>query len=191
MKHTLEELYPNIFFIKEDRNYYIIINNERYKYDKKNIEEIKKKAHEVYKWKFYKMSMKEIERIIDTLNIEFFHYIIEEDNNSFNVYPYQAKKKISIYHIPYQHITNIKKAKPYLLIKKDTIYFLLEVTKEYALNHIDNYYYLSSELNEEERVMYNGYHKKIEYNNLYNIKRNSSTKRKTKTLKRKRYNEKM
>ena len=190
MKNPLENLYPNIFFIKEERICYIIINNEKYKYDKKNIEEIRKKIEDIYKWNFYKMNRKEAEKIANSLIDENSNYILEENTNNkipnIEVYPYQSKKKINILELPYEYSLNIKKAKPYLLIRKENITLLIEITKEYILENPDKYYFLLSDITEEERLSYLNYHQKIEYNNIYNIPNKSKTKQKGKVLRRKR-----
>ncbi len=94
------------------------------------------------------------------------------NNDQHYIYNFLEKKNtVDAIRIPY--IGNIYERKnnisPYTIIELNDKKLLIEVTKDYAKLHDGVYYFLLSDLTEQEKIFWDEYYIKLEYDYLYKI----------------------
>ena len=167
----------NVIFYRKGKNHFFLYNNTEYEVNKISMNKLKQSLKLPFIVKFYALSKAQIQRTIRDLideGTDFKIYKVNKEDNKVLEYAasfFENKKTIDVYKVPnlntlYGRSNDIN---PYMLTTLNNKKVLIEVTKDHVKKNEGEYYFLASELTEEERTSFDNFHKKIECDYIYEL----------------------
>lgn len=149
------------------------------------INKLKEKLNEPFKVQFYAMSRAQIEKVVADLLDNTMDVTIKKINNEkdnilrFEATFTQQKRYVEVYKVPnvsslYSRTTNCN---PFLYTDINSKKVLIEVSKEYAKNNADDYYFLFCDLDMAEREFFDSQYAILECDYVYKLEKDLSDKK--------------
>ena len=166
-----------VLFFNYSNKYYCKHDDITSKVDDLTFDILKRNLILPYEVEFVGYSKFEVSRVILDLYEKELEVQVKERNIGYKddyhlIVTFKEKKNIiDAYKIPninsfYGRTNNIN---PYTITNLNSKKILLEVTKDYAKQNEDDYYFLADELTEEERVIFDDFYTELEYDYLYKL----------------------
>ena len=180
-----KNLQLSISFFRRGKSYYYNFNGEMYEINAITINKLKEKLNEPFKVQFYAMSRAQIEKVVadlldNTMDVTIKKINSEKDNIlRFEATFTQQKRYVEVYKVPnvsslYSRTTNCN---PFLYTDINSKKVLIEVSKEYAKNNADDYYFLFCDLDMAEREFFDSQYAILECDYVYKLEKDLSDKK--------------
>lgn len=178
--NDLEKINTKVLFYRKGKKYYFKFNNKIYECNRITINKLKEQLILPYKVEFFGMSRAQFGRVLsnlldNTTDVKFQKEKNEKDNIlRFQAVFFEKKRMIEVYKMPnlsclYGRSENCN---PYILTSISNKIVLLEVPKDYIKTNKVEYYFLSSDLTQSEREIFDSCSKKINCDFVYSLNNN-------------------
>lgn len=175
--NDFEKLETKVLFYRESKNYYFKFNNKKYECNSININKLKEQLLLPYKISFYGMSRAQLGRVLsnlldNTTDVKFQREKNEKDNIlRFEAIFFEKKKIIEVYKMSNSSCLygRSKNCNPYILTSMSNKVILLEVPKDYIKTNEVEYYFLASDLTENEKESFDSCYTQINCDFVYNL----------------------
>lgn len=160
-----------IIFYRNGKTYYYVYDNKEYFVNEISINKLKEKLKLPFTIIFEGMSISQVQKVCGKLNFSNVQYSFQTVNNGYKVYFFERKKFIDSYLMSsktclYGRNPNCK---PYILNNIGDKRVLMEVTQDFINNNECDYYFLHSELTQDERDFFCSLYERLEVDYVYNI----------------------
>lgn len=190
-----------VLFFRNGKSYYYNFNGKTHEVNSITINKLKETLSVPFKVQFSGLSKVQMRSIIrDLLDRDLLDSAIEvkmkkintETNNllTFEALFIRQKKYIEAYKVPnvsslYSRKTNCN---PFLYTSVNSKKILIEVPKDYVKENIGDYYFLSYDLDRTEREFFDSQYVRLEYDYIYKMEKNLSSKKTIQKSLRKKFN---
>ena len=161
-----------IVFYRNGKNYYYVYDGKEYFINEISINKLKEKLKLPFTFLFEGMSIAQVQKVCGRFQYDNVQYSFQTVNNGYKVYFFEKKRFVDVY------LMNSKtclfgrnsNCKPYILDNIGDKKILMEVTFDFINNMDCDYYFLHSELTQEERDFFCTLYERLEVDYVYNIK---------------------
>lgn len=182
MKDNSENI--SVVFFRHGKSYYFKYNDEACEEIKLyTLNKLREHLNIPFKVKFIGMSKAQVGRVIGTLLDNTMDVSIKKINSEKdNLLLYEAsffhlKKTIDVYKVLNESCLygRISDCNPFLYIEMDDKKVLIEITKTYAKNNIENCYFIAEDLSKLEQTFFDSCYTKLECDYIYRMERTLTT----------------
>lgn len=175
--NDFEKLETKVLFYREGKNYYFKFNNKKHECNSMTINKLKEQLLLPYKISFYGMSRAQLGRVLSNLldnnaAVKFQREKNEKDNIlRFEAIFFEKKRVIEVYKLSNSSYLygKSKNCNPYILTSISNKIILLEVPEDYIKTNKVEYYFLASDLTENEKETFDSCYTQINCDFVYNL----------------------
>ena len=135
-----------VYFFRNGKRYYYIFENQEYEVNEITINKLKSKLKLPFVLKFEGMSISQVQKVCSKLKYDNMKYLFNSSDNQFVVNCFMEKTFVDVYHLFNKScvFSRNPNCKVYILNRLDDKHILMEVTRDYIINHESDYYFLHS-----------------------------------------------
>lgn len=160
-----------VYFFRNGKRYYYIFENKEYEISEVSLNKLKEKIKLPFVAKFNLLSVSQVQKICGRLKFDNVQYSFQSNDGNFEVHFFEKKHFVDAYCIVSKSCMcgRNPNCKAYILTKFDNKNILMEVTQDYINNNDCMYYFLHSELTQDERAFFSNVYERLEIDYVYNI----------------------
>lgn len=186
----------SVLFFRDRKSYYYNFNGKIHEINSITINKLKKNLSVPFKVEFSDLSRAQIERIIgelldSTIDVKI-KKTYDKTNNllKFEALFIRQKKYIETYKVP--NVSSLYSRKsdcnPFLYTSINSKKILIEVPKDYVKENDGDYYFLSCDLDITEKEFFDSRYTNLEYDYIYKMEKDLSSKKTIRKSLRKKFN---
>lgn len=186
----------SVLFFRDRKSYYYNFNGKIHEINSITINKLKENLSVPFKVQFSDLSRAQIERIIgelldSTIDVKI-KKIYDKTNNllKFEALFIRQKKYIETYKVP--NVSSLYSRKsdcnPFLYTSINSKKILIEVPKDYVKENDGDYYFLSCDLDITEKEFFDSRYTNLEYDYIYKMEKDLSSKKTIRKSLRKKFN---